>query len=113
MNAKELKEENIQLKKELDFYKSDNYLTRHYIAYLKKLDEMSDMFNSHQISDIELDDKDDKQFDRQMKLMERSNLIVNTIEALEKRINPLIVKAAQDSFGSEYEEALNMARNYG
>ena len=111
MNVKNLKEENEKLKKELAYYKSDNYISRHYISYLKKLDEMSDMFNANNITEIDLEDKEDRQFERQMKMMERSTLIVKTIEMLEKLVNPMLIKAVQDNFGSEYEEILKQIKD--
>ena len=111
MNLKKLQEENAELRKELAYYKSDNYIGRHYIAYLKKLDEMSKMFNENNITEIDLEDKEDRQFERQMKMMERSTLIVKTIDMLEKQVNPLLVKAAEDNFGSDYEEILKQIEN--
>jgi len=69
------------LKKKLQVYEQ-NGAAKLYYALNRKMNEMADMLNANSLTGINLDDPKDKSFDRVFKILEKSETVSNSANAL-------------------------------
>lgn len=53
-----------------------------YYSLNRKMNEMADLLNKRNLSQIDLDDKDSKEFDRLFKLLEKSKIIGEAVQTV-------------------------------
>lgn len=70
-----------KLKEKLKMYEQ-NGAAKLYYALNRKMNEMADMLNSNSLTGINLDDPKDKSFDRVFKILEKSETVSNSANAL-------------------------------
>ena len=80
------------LEKELEAFEADNTLVNFYNGLKKQVDNISTLFNTIEITEASLKDKDDKFFERYFKFLEKSEVIYSNLEKLEKKIKPIVEK---------------------
>lgn len=74
--------ENIdELKNRIKSYE-ENGAAKLYYALNRKMNEMGDLLNKTNLSNINLEDKDSKSFDRLFKLLEKSQVIGNAAQSV-------------------------------
>ncbi len=78
----------------LEFYEVRGDVALYY-SFNRKQNEMAKMLNDVCLYDIDLTDPKDKQFDRIFKLLEKSEIITNTVRS---------IKAASNISGDENED---------
>lgn len=55
-----------------------------FYAINRKMNEMAELMNKTSLANIELEDKDSKSFDRMFKLLEKSQVISNAAETIQR-----------------------------
>lgn len=87
---RELEQLVAQLQKDRDFFKGkltfyeQNGSAKLYYALNRKSNEVGDLLNANSFANINMDDKDSKSFDRIFKLIEKSEVIAKSLEALKQ-----------------------------
>lgn len=80
------------IEKELDAFEADNTLVNFYNGLKKQVENISELFNTIEVTEESLKDKDDKFFERYFKFLEKSEIIYSNLEKLEKKIKPIVEK---------------------
>lgn len=70
-----------ELNKRIKSYE-ENGAAKLYYALNRKMNEMGDLLNKTNLSNINLEDKDSKSFDRLFKLLEKSQVIGNAAQSV-------------------------------
>ena len=70
-----------ELRKKIETYEQ-NGPAKLYYSLNRKMNEMADLLNKINLGNINLEDKDSKQFDRLFKLLEKSQTIGNAAESV-------------------------------
>lgn len=70
-----------ELEKKLKLYEQ-NGPAKLYYSLQRKMNEMGDLLNKTSLSNINLDDKDSKEFDRLFKLLEKSKVIGEAVQTI-------------------------------
>ncbi len=70
-----------ELKARVDLYEKDGAAKLFY-AINRKMSEMSALMNKTNLSNLDLDDKESKSFDRLFKLLEKSQVISNAAQTI-------------------------------
>jgi len=76
------------LEKKLEAFEANTTLVKFYIGLKKQVDDISVLFNEITIDEATLKKGDDKFFDRYFKFLEKSDVIYENLEKLEKKILP-------------------------
>ena len=72
-----------ELKLKLKSYE-DNGAAKLYYSLNRKMNEMADLLNKSDLSNVDLESKDSKEFDRLFKLLEKSQVIGNAAQAVKE-----------------------------
>jgi len=86
-----LRQENERLKERLALYEDDGE-DNLYNSLKRKMNETSKLLNKHSLAEIDISDKDNKSFDRIVKLVENSEKVANAAKALREFSNTPTVK---------------------
>lgn|SRR3990167_5202397 len=76
------------LEKKLEAFEAATTLTKFYKGLKKQVEDISVLFNIITIDETALKKGDDKFFDRYFKFLEKSDVIYENLEKLEKKILP-------------------------
>lgn len=71
-----------ELKKKISLYES-NGAAKFFYALNRKLNEMGDLLNKSNLSNMDLEDKDSKTFDRLFKILEKSKVVSDAAVAVQ------------------------------
>jgi len=71
------------LKKKLEQYEQ-NGAAKLYYALNRKMNEMAELLNKTNLSNVDLESKDSKEFDRLFKLLEKSQVIGNASQSVKE-----------------------------
>lgn len=94
------------LEKQINNYSSETPIAKLYVATIKQINGITDLFNSMTISNRDMSDKDDRMFDRYFKVQSCVLSMARDLKELENLVNPKIVADVKEA-GSKYEEILN------
>jgi hypothetical protein len=77
----DLKKSNTYFQEKLVFYES-NGLAKLYYSLNRKMNEAAEMLNKNQLQNIDLDDKNNKAFERIVKILEASEKMATSVTSL-------------------------------
>jgi hypothetical protein len=72
-----------ELEAKIKFYEQ-NGAAKLYYSLNRKMNEMGDLLNKTNLSSVDLESKDSKEFDRLFKLLEKSQVISNAAQAVKE-----------------------------
>lgn len=70
------------LRRKLELYEQ-NGAAKFFYALNRKLNEMAELLNKADLSKVDLDDKDSKQFDRLFKILEKSKVVGDAAQTIQ------------------------------
>lgn len=86
------------LEKQLESYRSENAIAKIYLGVKRQVDGISKVLRSSKfkLDLVNMSDKDDRLFDRGLKVLEKSSSLVDVLVELEKRVNPEVIEKEEN-----------------
>ena len=108
---KEVNEYIDYLESRLVAFNANTSFVKTYMALKKQNDSLAETYRKAEISADSLEDKNDKIFDRFMKYLDKVGALTDTLERLEQKIAPEVIKKVDkyiNKSGVSVEEMLNI-----